>query len=449
VWVLCRGAELSEVLRSVRGMAMVDAGSAQSLGDALESARASLSVAAAAPVWMVGDSRLAELVAEAAEVVARAQAVLLRLVGEADAREALVGQGAPSSAAWLRQRARLAPAEASTYVRTARALRSELAGTRAACADGRVSLAQAAVIARAVAELPAEPSLRAAAEQRLVADAAAYDPVLLSRVGRHLVAVADPDGADGRDGDALARAEERAGRRLELSLTADGEGGAWLRGRLDAEGAAVVRAALDPLSRPLPSAADGPDPRSPARRRAEALVELCRRALSGGGLPDSGGDRPQLVVTVPLRTLAAGVGTATLDDGTVMSATTARRLACDAAVLPAVLGGAGQVLDVGRSRRLFTGPLRRALVLRDRGCAFPGCDRPPSWCEAHHLRHWADGGTTSLDNGVLLCAHHHRLVERGDWTVRLATDGVPDFHPPPWIDPARRPLRNHLHPRPG
>ena len=434
----------------MRGMtAVLGTYPAQSLGDALESARASLSVAAEAPMWTVGESRLAELVAEAAEAVARAQAVLLRLVGEADAREALVGQGAPSSAAWLRHRARLAPAEASTYVRTARALRSELAGTRAACADGRVSLAQAAVIARTVAELPAEPSLRVAAEQRLVADAAAYDPVLLSRVGRHLVAVADPDAADARDGAALARADERAARRVELSLTADGEGGAWLRGRLDGEGASVVRAALDPLSRPLPSAADGPDARSPARRRAEALIELCRRALAGGALPDSGADRPQVVVTVPLRTLVEVTGVATLDDGTVVSATTARRLACDAAVVPAVLGGAGQVLDVGRGRRLFTGPLRRALVLRDRGCAFPGCDRPPSWCEAHHIRHWAAGGPTSLANGVQLCGHHHRLVERGDWGVALAPDGVPEFHPPPWIDPARRSMRNILHPRPG
>ncbi|MFL6131015.1 MAG: HNH endonuclease signature motif containing protein [Mycobacteriales bacterium] len=114
-----------------------------------------------------------------------------------------------------------------------------------------------------------------------------------------------------------------------------------------------------------------------------------------------------------------------------------------------MLGGAGQPLDLGRSRRLFTGPLRRALVLRDRGCAFPGCDRPPGWCEAHHIRHWAAGGKTSLGNGVLLCGTHHRLIERGDWQVRLAADGYPDFHPPPWIDPDGRPRRNHLHDRPG
>ena len=204
-------------------------------------------------------------------------------------------------------------------------------------------------------------------------------------------------------------------------------------------------AALDPLAAPRPAAADGPDPRPAGRRRADALVEVCRRALAAGTLPERGGDRPQIVVTVPLAALRDGLGSATLDDGTAISAGTARRLACDAAVIPAVLGSRSEVLDVGRARRLFTGPLRRALVLRDRGCAFPGCDRPASWCEAHHIRPWAAGGPTSLANGVLLCRHHHRLVEQGDWQVGLGADGVPEFRPPPWADPDQTPLRNHHH----
>jgi hypothetical protein len=204
----------------------------------------------------------------------------------------------------------------------------------------------------------------------------------------------------------------------------------------------VLRAALDPLAAPRPTAADGPDLRPAGRRRAEALVDVCRAALAAGGLPDSGGDRPQLMVTVPLTTLSAGAGAATLEDGTPISAAAARRLACDAQVIPAVLGSRGEPLDVGRRRRLFTGALRRALVLRDRGCAFPGCDRPSRWCEAHHIVPWARGGATALHNGVLLCGHHHRLVEAGDWEITRAADGIPEFRPPPWIDPDRRPLRN-------
>jgi Domain of unknown function (DUF222) len=136
-----------------------------------------------------------------------------------------------------------------------------------------------------------------------------------------------------------------------------------------------------------------------------------------------------------------------LDTGQELSAETVRRLACDAQILPAVLGGAGQVLDLGRQRRLFTGPIRRALVLRDRGCAFPACDRPPRWCTAHHLRHWSDGGGTSLDNGVLLCGRHHRVIHHDGWQVRIAADRHPEFTPPPWIDPRQQPRRNTYHRR--
>ncbi|WP_370469228.1 HNH endonuclease signature motif containing protein [Micromonospora profundi] len=104
-------------------------------------------------------------------------------------------------------------------------------------------------------------------------------------------------------------------------------------------------------------------------------------------------------------------------------------------------------MDLGRQRRLITGPLRRALVLRDRGCAFPGCDRPPRWCDAHHIHHWADGGPTTLTNAVLLCGHHHRHLHHTDWNVRLTADGHPEFIPPTWLDPTHIPRRNHYHRR--
>jgi hypothetical protein len=134
-----------------------------------------------------------------------------------------------------------------------------------------------------------------------------------------------------------------------------------------------------------------------------------------------------------------------LDNGALVSPAEARLLACDAQIIPAVLGTAGQVLDVGRARRLFTGPIRRALVLRDRGCSFPGCDRPPAWSEGHHIVPWADGGATALSNACLLCRHHHRVIHDTDWQVRLSPDGHPEFLPPPTIDPQRRPRRNSYH----
>jgi hypothetical protein len=118
-------------------------------------------------------------------------------------------------------------------------------------------------------------------------------------------------------------------------------------------------------------------------------------------------------------------------------------MACDANIIPIVLGSTGQVLDVGRSQRLFTGPLRRALTVRDGGCAFPGCDRRPKWCEGHHITHWTNGGPTNLHNSVLLCTHHHQLIHHSKWLVRMGNDGLPEFIPPAWIDETGTPRRNH------
>ncbi|MEU7919616.1 HNH endonuclease signature motif containing protein, partial [Micromonospora zamorensis] len=159
------------------------------------------------------------------------------------------------------------------------------------------------------------------------------------------------------------------------------------------------------------------------------------------------GDPAQVVITTSYNGLTRQLGDGVLDTGLHLTPETVRRLACDAAILPAVLAGTGQVLDVGRQRRLITGPLRRALVLRDRGCAFPGCDRPPRWCDAHHIHHWTDGGPTNLNNAVLLCGHHHRHLHHTDWTVRLGDDSHPEFVPPAWLDPDQLPRRNHYHRR--
>ena len=144
--------------------------------------------------------------------------------------------------------------------------------------------------------------------------------------------------------------------------------------------------------------------------------------------------------------LRAQTGGATLADGTELAPSAVRRLACDAGIVAAVLGSAGEVLDLGRTARTASPAQRRALALRDRGCAFPGCDRPPAWCDAHHLDHWEDGGATDLGNLVLLCGHHHRVIHHEGWGVVRTTGGCrPAFVPPTWIDPRRRPRRNVLH----
>jgi hypothetical protein len=138
-----------------------------------------------------------------------------------------------------------------------------------------------------------------------------------------------------------------------------------------------VRAAIGPLSAPVAG-----DPRSAGQRRADALVGVCELALTTDTLPEHGGSRPQVVLGVDFDVLKQQIGAATLDTGDRVTPDTARRIGCDAQLLPVVFNSAGQPLDVGRSRRLVSGPLRAALVIRDRGCAFPGCDRDPAGATA-------------------------------------------------------------------
>jgi hypothetical protein len=163
----------------------------------------------------------------------------------------------------------------------------------------------------------------------------------------------------------------------------------------------------------------------------DALVALARIAQTTGDLPDCHGGVPQLVVTMGYDELREGIGAATTTLDEELDAESVRRLACDADLIPGVLGSDGAVLDVGRTQRLVTAAIWVALVLRDQHCAFPGCRRPPVMCHAHHIVHWVDGGDTSLDNLVLLCGTHHRIIHGTPWEVRLSpTDRRPEFRPP-------------------
>jgi hypothetical protein len=153
------------------------------------------------------------------------------------------------------------------------------------------------------------------------------------------------------------------------------------------------------------------------------------------------------MVTIGLDQLRSGLGDAVLDTGTTITAGQVRRLACNATLVPVVLGTNSAVLDLGLSARLFDRYQRLALTVRDGGCVFPGCDRPAAWCEAHHVRPWSAGGGTDMANGCLLCPHHHRLIHTDlGWEVSIAADGVAEVTPPARLDPARTPQR-HSRPR--
>ncbi|PZS38916.1 MAG: hypothetical protein DLM62_11150 [Pseudonocardiales bacterium] len=149
-----------------------------------------------------------------------------------------------------------------------------------------------------------------------------------------------------------------------------------------------------------------------------------------------------MVVTVSLGVLRGRIGAAALALGGPINADTARRIACDARVIPVVLGARGEPLDIGRASYTVPTAIRRAVLIRDGGCAFPGCSAPARWCDIHHVTHWADNGLTCISNCVALCGRHHRLVHHSHWRLDMTT-GTPQFHPPPWL--GGPPRRNPLH----
>lgn len=189
---------------------------------------------------------------------------------------------------------------------------------------------------------------------------------------------------------------------------------------LDEEGAAIVDAAVDALAKPRPDEGTGErDSRTPAARRADALLDLIQRAV---GAPDGVPRQAKTTVSVTIdHEVLAGRcrGAGVTMEGEVLTPGTVRRLACDALIIPVVLGSRGEVLDHGQAQRLFTRPQIRHLWLRDGGCTFPGCSKPAAWTDAHHLVHWVDGGATDIDNAALLCRAHHTVVHSNRYAGRV------------------------------
>ncbi|MBA0124336.1 DUF222 domain-containing protein [Haloechinothrix sp. YIM 98757] len=297
--------------------------------------------------------------------------------------------------------------------------------------EGAIGTAHADAVRETLAEMPgtvAEQDRRES-EATLVNLARVSTPAKVRKAGRRILAYVQPDGTS-PGGDDPAR----PARELRLGWRRDGRLG--LVGVLDAEAGQALEAALSPLAKPRPSSEHGLDEREPAQRYGDALAELADHSLRAGTLPSEGGERPRIVVTIGLRELSSdGAPTATglLNQDVPTSAEQARRLACDAGVIPAVLGSKGEVLDLGREQRLVSTAQRRALALRDRGCVFPGCDRPEGWCHAHHIEHWAHGGPTDLANLALLCGEHHRIIHHSEWNIHMGSGGIPVCIPPPWI----------------
>lgn len=301
--------------------------------------------------------------------------------------------------------------------------------------NGEISAAHASAVTTCIYSIPSAIAPEAApiAEELLVEASRHCEPALVVRTAQTLLARLNPDGVEPSDRDIdRRRGVTLHGRRLSGELT-------------DAT-AAVWRAVLDALSAPLPAEDGERDDRSPAQRRHDALHEAGLRLLRSGSLPAAGGVPVTVLVTMSASQLADATGYAQTATGEQMSAASLLEVASEAEIIPVVLDDAGGVLCFGRTLRTATCGQRRALTARDGGCSFPGCTRPPAWCQAHHVVTWLDGGATDLDNLCLLCTYHHREFERRGWTVEMPA-GVPRWIPPAWIDPDRKPVRNTVHHR--
>lgn len=394
------------------------------------------------------------------------EALIVALIAEADqARASVKAAGTPTSDWLTATDPSLTNRAASRLVLSGRDLAAHPA-VRDAALQGHLTVGQAQEVARALTGLPIglSPAERHQIQRALLEAAAGVPAASVPALVEPAIDAACPSAAE-TPARAQARLSARQGRaraRRGLTFTDDGDGAWRLSGSLPILEATPLKDWLDRHA--AHAAREERTPLAPGdratltQRRADALMALGRQ---GGEPPETAGAesrspgtrvRTRLVVTMDAESLRERLEpTGLLPDGTLIDAGELRRLACDAGVIPAVLRGRSEPLDLGRLTRVISPALRRALILRDRGCAFPGCTAPGPLCEAHHIIPWLIGGDTALHNLVLLCPHHHRLVEPSTlwgrpppdrWQVRLDREGLPELLPPARLDPTRAPRHN-------
>ena len=298
---------------------------------------------------------------------------------------------------WIRFNCHMTSGAAAASVAVGRTM-DRLPRSVEAVSQGEIGLAHVTVMARTAEALKDRFD-----ERPLIEYAREHTPGKFHFYCQHAKHAADADGY------AETEADQAQSRRLSLSTWIDGS--MVLSGVLDAFGGAALRAALEPLAH----RSGQHDKRERGQRLADALVELA----SGGPHPAS------IQVTSSVETLLglAGASAADMEFSLPISSKIVERLACDCSVTRVLLDSESAVIDVGRAKRVVSGPARRALAARDGTCRWPGCDRPASWTAAHHVVHWVHGGTTDLDNLILLCHRHHWMVHEGKWQLVRSDDG--------------------------
>ncbi len=378
------------------------------------------------PTWSLPEHEVGAVIGQAQQVRQLSHSLTAVLAREADSRGLGTDEGL-SRTDWLRSQAdgELDGPEAAAVTRVGSAM-NEPRWARLAerVAASEVPVAHAAAIVRLhddVARI-ADPDHLAAIIHSMVEECHLLGRRELARLIAHARATLKPP---------AELESEEAGLRLGRSFrkVRSCAGFSVFELRLDPEGAAIVESAVDALSAPRPDLClDGGvgdvDPRTPATRRADALLEIVGRGVAAPeGVTRS--PRTTLVVTMSLEALLEQVrGAGLLDTDAAVSPSAVRRLACEAGIVPMVLGARSEVLDLGYTQRLFTPAQRRALAVRDGGCSFPDCTVPPQWCDAHHVVHWISGGRTDMLNGALLCGRHHTVVHQRGLAATVTPTGV-------------------------
>jgi hypothetical protein len=392
------------------------------------------------------------MVGDLAEIRAMCDAQLAAVVADAEQRGVIEASQCASTAAWVAEYGWHVRRDAYTIAKAAKLLRRpDLAPLADSVLTTDVDLGTAVAVGCEFDKLAPEllDEAKPVILEQMLAVGAECGPSGVKKLKQELLA------RYGRDGE-FDKHQQRCRRQIELSPGRESSAGVWdYKLTTDNEGRAILEAAIGPLSAPnVQKDGDGKsvgpaDERPAGRRRGEALIEALRRSVTATdertGEPTAN-PKAVLMLTLDFEALKAQFGAArvlgTLGDGTLLGCDTVRKLACDAAIIPVVLGGHGEILDLGREQRLFSKGQVRALWLRDGHCTFPGCDAPAAWCDAHHLIHWIDGGLTDLSNAALLCGRHHTIVHRDRlagtvtdhgvvWDLRPGSYRPPD-PPPTW-----------------
>ena len=429
-------------------------------------------VASCGSLWELTNDQLVTILDAEHTAAATRDGTRLAVIRELDQRGHAVASGATGTAAWLAHRLLVDPARAHAEVRAAQQLDPDadtppppgvlthrlpggtlcLAATGRALLAGDISRAHADTIAALIRSLPVPTTLvdrddlHARAQTWLLQQCATFAPVDVRRLGAHLRHVVVPRKREVPPPDGYLTDERNAEQHATFWVRPAPDGSTYqFGGHTDPLTGAQLQTFIDAHSPPRPrtdpdTGARVPDPRTPDQRRAHAFTDLVHLATNADPTT-TGGLATQLIVTTTLTALQAQLGElghrcAETETGQPLSAALVRKLACEATIIPATLGATGAPLDLGHATRTIPPALRRALVIRDRHCAFPGCTRPPRWADAHHIRHWADGGPTNLTNLILLCGHHHDLIHHTLWTVTI-TNGRPVFTPPPHTTPRK------------